>query len=97
MAQHIDAKPEELRGSADRYMKASENIESVIGDLDTEKGFLLDSWKGAAQEAFVSQYEELRPSFVQMKELAAQISEQLRQSANAIEENDANIASRIRG
>jgi WXG100 family type VII secretion target len=61
------------------------------------KNQLQDMWEGASSEAFAAQYEELKPSFVEMSNLLTKIAKQLDDSANVLEDTDNQIASQIRG
>ncbi|MDQ0215840.1 WXG100 family type VII secretion target [Oikeobacillus pervagus] len=93
----IRVTPAELRDMATRYNNESGQVEELVGRLDTMKGQLKEMWEGASSDAFIGQYEELRPSFVEMANLLDSISRQLNDSANILEDTDAQIASQIRG
>ncbi|TCP31203.1 WXG100 family type VII secretion target [Scopulibacillus darangshiensis] len=97
MAGQIRVTPEELRDMATRYNNESGNVEDLVGRLDTMKGQLQGMWEGASSDAFAAQYEELKPSFVKMANLLADISKQLGDTANIIEDTDNQIAGQIRG
>ncbi|TCP16946.1 WXG100 family type VII secretion target [Scopulibacillus darangshiensis] len=97
MAGQIRVTPEELRDMASRYNNESGNVEDLVGRLDTMKGQLQGMWEGASSDAFAAQYEELKPSFVKMANLLADISKQLGDTANIIEDTDNQIAGQIRG
>ncbi|WP_243291000.1 WXG100 family type VII secretion target [Bacillus sp. FJAT-47783] len=93
----IRVTPAELRDMASRYNNEGGQVQELIGRLDTMRDQLRDMWEGASSEAFIAQYEELKPSFVEMSNLLERIAKQLSDSANVLEDTDAQIASQIRG
>ncbi|MBM7703054.1 MULTISPECIES: WXG100 family type VII secretion target [Bacillaceae] len=93
----IRVTPAELRDMASRYNNESGQVQELVARLDSMKSQLQDMWEGASSDAFAAQYEELKPSFVQMANLLADISKQLGDSANILEDTDNQIASQIRG
>jgi WXG100 family type VII secretion target len=96
MSGQIRLTPAELEEMASRYSNESSQVEDLVGRLDTMKGQLEGMWDGAASEAFIAQYEELKPSFVKMSTLLADISKQLEDSAHVLQQTDQQIAGRIR-
>lgn len=82
---------------AGRYTNESGQVQELVSRLDTMKNQLQDMWEGASSEAFAAQYEELKPSFVEMSNLLTKIAKQLDDSANVLEDTDNQIASQIRG
>ncbi|MEH6856083.1 WXG100 family type VII secretion target [Priestia megaterium] len=93
----IRVTPAELRDMAGRYNNESGQVQELVSRLDTIKSQLQDMWEGASSEAFAAQYEELKPSFVEMSNLLTKIAKQLDDSANVLEDTDNQIASQIRG
>ncbi|KOP70430.1 MULTISPECIES: WXG100 family type VII secretion target [Bacillaceae] len=93
----IRVTPAELRDMAGRYNNESGQVQELVSRLDTMKSQLQDMWEGASSEAFAAQYEELKPSFVEMSNLLTKIAKQLDDSANVLEDTDNQIASQIRG
>ncbi|USL39661.1 WXG100 family type VII secretion target [Priestia megaterium] len=93
----IRVTPAELRDMAGRYNNESGQVQELVSRLDTMKSQLQDVWEGASSEAFAAQYEELKPSFVEMSNLLTKIAKQLDDSANVLEDTDNQIASQIRG
>ncbi|UJW59210.1 WXG100 family type VII secretion target [Salipaludibacillus agaradhaerens] len=96
MAGQIRVTPEELEAIAQRYSAESGNVNGIVNNLDGLIGQLTDIWEGASSKAFAAQYDELKPSFIQMVELLEKISAQLVSTSNALQEADADIASQIR-
>jgi WXG100 family type VII secretion target len=92
----IRVTPAELRDMAGRYNNESGQVQELVSRLDTMKSQLQDMWEGASSEAFAAQYEELKPSFVEMSNLLTKIAKQLDDSANVLEDTDNQIASQIR-
>ncbi|MDE8676090.1 WXG100 family type VII secretion target [Priestia aryabhattai] len=93
----IRVTPAELRDMSSRYTNESGQVQELVSRLDTMKNQLQDMWEGASSEAFAAQYEELKPSFVEMSNLLTKIAKQLDDSANVLEDTDNQIASQIRG
>jgi WXG100 family type VII secretion target len=93
----IRVTPAELRDMAGRYNNESGQVQELVSRLDTMKSQLQDMWEGASSEAFAAQYEELKPSFIEMSNLLTKIAKQLDDSANVLEDTDNQIASQIRG
>ncbi|MDA7028033.1 WXG100 family type VII secretion target [Bacillus sp. CLL-7-23] len=94
----IRVTPAELRSMAGRYSKESEAVHSQVEQrLDQMIKQLEDMWEGESSRAFASQYQELRPSFIKMADLLSDVSKQLSQTANTLENTDKEIASQIRG
>lgn len=97
MAGQIRLTPEELRSYAAKYGQESSNTGELIGRLDGMINQLEQVWEGASSRAFKDQYERLRPSFQQMRQLLEDIDRQLAQTANVLEETDQRIAGQING
>lgn len=93
----IRLNPDELEEFAARYRDESGQVADMRGRLDGLIGQLADAWEGGAAQAFIDQYEDLKPSFERMELLLDEINQQLASSANVLRETDANIASQIRG
>lgn len=93
----IRVTPEQLEQRSTEYLREGENIQEVIGKLDSLRNVLESEWEGQASQAFIGQYEELKPSFLKMKELVDEISRQLQQTAGILRDTDQQIASQIRG
>ncbi|MBQ4870155.1 WXG100 family type VII secretion target [Priestia megaterium] len=93
----IRVTPAELRDMAGRYNNEGGQVQELVSRLDTMKNQLQDMWEGASSDAFAAQYEELKPSFVEMSNLLTKIAKQVDDSANVLEDTDNQIASQIRG
>jgi WXG100 family type VII secretion target len=97
MAGIIRVTPGELVDMSKRYNNEGGELGLLIGRLDGMIGQLTTMWEGEASEAFKDQYDQLKPSFVDMQNLIEDISRQLEKTAHALQEADANIAGQIRG
>lgn len=93
----IRVTPEQLEEKAKRYEEESGKVEEQIGTLRNLINQLQDEWEGESSRAFAQQYEELEPSFKQMAQLLADVSQQLDSTANTLRDTDQSIASQIRG
>lgn len=77
------------------YQNEADNIQQVIDKMTSLIDALQSEWEGAASESFANQFEELKPSFINMRELVETISHQLSQTADAMEQMDNDIASKF--
>lgn len=93
----IRVTPSELKDVARQYDIESQQVTDMIGRLDRMRDHLTGIWEGSSSEAFVGQYEELKPSFMDMARLLNEVSQQLNKSAQILEDTDNQIASQIRG
>lgn len=93
----IRVTPAELEAMSARYGNESAQVEDQIGRLDGMIKELQGMWEGESSRAFAEQYDSLRPSFVDMSRLLQDISTQLKNTSQALEDADRQIASQIRG
>ncbi|WP_121662335.1 WXG100 family type VII secretion target [Metabacillus litoralis] len=96
MSGTIRVTPEELEQVADLYGKEGVEVQDQIVRLDKMIERLVGMWEGESSRAFQDQYVMLRPSFVDMQELLDSINLQLKSTAQALRDADADIASQIR-
>ena len=92
MAGQIRITPDQMRSRANEYRREAENVQSVIGRMDSLLNQLQGEWEGASSRAYASRFQELRPGFVQAKELVDEIARALDNTASTLEETDAQIA-----
>ncbi|MEA4923577.1 MAG: WXG100 family type VII secretion target [Eubacteriaceae bacterium] len=97
MAKIIGMDPDQLRQLAGHFSTESGNVESVITNMDKLVSQMEQDWKGAAGEAFSGKYQELRPSFIKMKDLIDDISRAVNASAQSFEDTDTTVASGYNG
>lgn len=95
MANQIRISPEQMMMRSREYQTEADNIQEVIDKMTSLLDALQSEWEGAASESFANQFEELKPSFLNMKELVETISHQLSQTAEAMEQMDNDIASKF--
>lgn len=88
--------PDTMRARAGEYRTESSNLEGVIRKMDSLLETLLTEWEGAASEAYNDKFTELRPSFVQAKQLIDDIATALDKTAESVEATDSAIASQFR-
>ena len=70
-------------------------FESWINEVQALINSLPESWEGAAAEAYAEQFNQLKPSLIQTRELIETIATQIDQTLAAAQELDANIASKL--
>ena len=80
--------PEQLRGRASEYRTQGEQVQEVITKLDSLINTLESEWEGISASRYISQYSDLRPSFVSMQQLITELASALDQEANKFEAAD---------
>ena len=78
----------EVRGQGETFQGVINRMQGIINELQTE-------WEGEASRSFAAQFDSLKPSFNKMKELIDDISKQLAQTADSVEQLDRDIASKF--
>lgn len=85
MGGQLRVTPEQLRARASEYRTQGSEVESVIAKLDSLISTLESEWEGNSAARFISQYSDLRPSFVSMQELITELATALENKANDYE------------
>ena len=88
--------PEQMRSRAGEVRTQGENFQDVINRMQNIINELQTEWEGQASRAFAEQFDRLRPSFNDMRQLIDDIGTQLDGTANAVEQLNQDIASRFR-
>ena len=73
--------PDQLHARAAEYRTQAGEVEGVISSLDRLINVLESEWEGNSASKYISQYHDLRPSFVSMKELVTNLATELDQQA----------------
>ena len=84
-----------MRSRAGEVRVEGENFQQVIDKMQNLINVLQDEWEGQASQQFAAQFDSLKPSFLDMKQLIDDIGAQLDGTANAIEQLDQNIAQKF--
>lgn len=84
---------EDLQTYASNYDSESEEVNALIGRLDTLMNDLMASWEGQAAQAFDGQYQELKPSIQNLETLLADIGTQLRNVSTMTQEFEQGMSS----
>ena len=95
MAGQIRLTPETMRQRSGEVRTEGQNFEQVISKMQSVINELETEWEGEASRRFAEQFNTLRPSFNEMRELIEDISMQLSGTADAIEQLDSDIASKF--
>ena len=95
MSGQIRMTPEQMRMRAGNFRTEGGNVDSVINKMQGLIGELRSEWEGQAAQKFDEQFQQLKPSFIKMKDLIGDIAMQLDQTANAVEQMDREIASKF--
>ena len=96
MSSQIRMSPEMMRSRAGEVRQQGETFQEVINRMGNIINELQSEWEGQASQAFAQQFDRLRPSFNEMRQLVEDIGTQLNGTANAVEQLDQEIASRFR-
>ena len=96
MAGQTRMTPEDMRSRAGDVDGQRNAFGDVVSRMDSILNQLEAEWDGAASQKFRQQFEDLRrTSFQNMTQLLEDLGTQLRQTAQAVENLDREIASRI--
>ncbi|AKA71545.1 MULTISPECIES: WXG100 family type VII secretion target [Clostridium] len=95
MSDQIRISPERMIERSRDYHQEAEKINEVINRMTSLISELQTEWEGQASASFANQFNELRPSFVNMHDLVETISHQLQQTGSAMQERDQEIASQF--
>lgn len=93
MAGQIRLSPDVMEQRAASYDNQAGAVGEVISQMVTLMGQLDAEWEGAAKEAFLAKWEELKPSFESAKVMIEEISARLKTTARNTRETDAANAS----
>ena len=95
MAGQIRITPDQMRGRAGEVRVQGQNFQEVIDKMQNLINVLQTEWEGQASTQFAQQFESLKPSFNEMRQLVDDIGSQLDATANAVEQLDQDIASKF--
>lgn len=84
----IKMSPAELTEKARVYGNSGEQINEILGTLETLQSQISEQWQGQAFQSFDNQFTELRPKVQNFSALMMEIQEQLTKTANAMSEQD---------
>lgn len=94
MAERILITPEELREAADFLVAAKEEIVAKVNEVSNKIDEIAANWEGAAQSTFVDNYGEIKPTLdTDFPDIIQGLSEQLKTTADTLEETDEALAS----
>ena len=88
MSSQLRVTPDQLRTRATEYRNQATAVNDVITALDTLINVLESEWEGVSASKYISQYHDLRPSFVSMQELVSDLATSLDSEANKFEAAD---------
>lgn len=92
MSGQIRVTPEVLQDRARQYGQASNDINTILGNLQRLQDTLRGEWEGAAFQGFDQQFNELKPKVQNFAELMQQINTQLDKTAQAMQQNDQDLS-----
>jgi WXG100 family type VII secretion target len=88
----ISVTPEQLKSQAKVYLTAKDEIESAVQKVNSMNSTIAEEWKGAAFEAYLTQYDQLYKNVQQFEQLLESINTQLNSYADTVAERDAQDA-----
>ncbi|NUU08116.1 WXG100 family type VII secretion target [Leifsonia sp. C5G2] len=88
----ISVTPEQLKSQAKVYLTAKDEIESAVQKVNSMNSTIAEEWKGAAFEAYLTQYDQLYSEVVKFEQLLESINAQLNSYADTVAERDAQDA-----
>ncbi len=95
MAETIRIRPEELRNKAQQIRAKKEQEEMIISKIATIINSLNEQWTGAAQEAYVTKFQEMQPRFEHFTEMIEAYATNMEKSAQILEQVDEELAKSI--
>ena len=95
MSDQIRISPERMLERSREYQTEADNIQTVIEKMTSLINELQTEWEGAASRSFAEQFNELKPSFINMHDLVVTISRQLNQTGQAMQKMDEEISKKF--
>ena len=92
----ITITPQELTSSAGKFKRGSDTTAQLLNSLNSEVQRLESSWQGAAQSAFLQQFQQLQKPLNQFVTVLNEINQQLTGVAKAMQDADNQIAAKLR-
>ena len=95
MSDQIRISPERMLERSREYQAEADNIQTTIDKMTSLINELQTEWEGAASAPFAEQFNELKPSFINMHDLVETISRQLSQTGQAMQQMDEEISKKF--
>ena len=92
----IRVEPEQLEEISVSLKGEGDKFEECISAMDGLIKKIPEAWAGQSAEAFQGQFDELRPSFQQVRELIEDIGIQINEVIKVVQEMDEEIASKMK-
>jgi len=96
MGNQIRMSPETMRTRATSFSKEGDAIQTTITNMEGLIKNLKGEWEGQASTKFEQQFNSLKPSFTDMRNLVEDISKQLKATAQAMDDLDREIAGKFK-
>lgn len=98
MASQIRITPQELRDGATTLTNQKEQCMEILSSMKSKVDEVAGNWEGAAQNAFIAQFEELYKNISEaLPNTVEGITEMLKSAAQTLEDADSQIASALKG
>ena len=88
----IRISPDQMRDRASQYRGEADTVNGVINRMDNLLSALQGEWEGEASKSYAARYEQLRKGFVEAENLIREIARSLDNTANNMEQADADSA-----
>ena len=95
MAGQIRITPDQMRTRASEFRTEGQNFEDVITKMQNLINTLQEEWEGEASRKFADQFEALKPSFIEVRNLIDDIGGQCDATAEVLERLDQEIATKF--
>ena len=97
MNARISFSPDQADQAAKSIKTKGDSAQGVINQLEKEIHSLQDWWKGESANAFIGEFDQLKPSLNKLVECVRGISDQLTKIAQIKRESENDIAKQLRG
>lgn len=96
MTGQIRMSPSTMRQRASQTDKQAQTVQDVISAMDRLLTTLKSEWEGDAVKGYEDRYNKIKPAFKNAKDLLDEIANNLRATAQILEDTDKQIASQYR-
>ena len=93
----IQVSPAELKSQGQKIESYSDQIGTITKQMDTLLQQVQAEWQGSSSNAFMRQYDDLKPQMTKFVQVVHDIGNQAINIASTLEQTDADIAKKIGG
>lgn len=96
MADRIRLTVSQIQSTASTFKNDSDEINSILSTLTSEKNKLLAAWEGDSAKAFSDEFENMAPKIRDFSTLVGQVGNQLNKAGRDMQDTDTRLASSLR-